>query len=236
MVEQITDLDGQVIEIETSDDLNKRAYGRKAAEGELEIQVGRERYRNNKQDVLIKAEKLRAQTIEDDIQTAAGSERVRVDDAIAAETLRAQTAEDEIITRAALEQAKNNAQDAMFSKQLMFGTVVAGTDVERPVIVVPGDCRLSQLSLVNAVALAADGANNTKLELINRGSDGLGSGVLATFDSATEAFVAFDAVTKLIGGPVDLVAGDVLSLKKTDTGAGAPVTDLLVSISCAPIP
>ena len=120
-------------------------------------------------------------------------------------------------------------------KEMLYGTVAAGSGADKAVMVATGKCRLSQLTLVNAAALAADGTNNTKLELVNKGSDGTGTTVLATFDSATESFAAFDAVVKPIAGLIILEANDVLALVKTDSGSGAAVTDLLSSVGYEPI-
>jgi hypothetical protein len=127
------------------------------------------------------------------------------------------------------------ALQSLMAQNLAFGTVAAGTNSEKPAFVAPFACRLGSMWLVNGALLAANGVNYTKLELVNKGASGTGTTVLATFDGSTESFAAFDAVIKSLG-TTDLVAGDVLSLRKTDTGAGMLVTDLLLVVNYKPIP
>lgn len=124
---------------------------------------------------------------------------------------------------------------SLMAQELAFGTVAAGSSVEKPAFVAPAACRLGSMYLVNGANLAANGVNYTKLELVNKGASGGGTTVLATFDGSTESFTAFDTVVKSLG-TTDLAAGDVLSLRKTDTGAGALVTDLLLVVNYKPIP
>lgn len=116
-----------------------------------------------------------------------------------------------------------------------FGTVSAGSGSEKPVFVAPVACRVTAVWLINGAALAANGSNYTTLDLVNKGASGSGTTDLATFDGSTESFTAYDAVEKTLG-TTDLVAGDVLTLKKTDTGSGALVTDLLVVVAYRPVP
>lgn len=127
------------------------------------------------------------------------------------------------------------ALQSLMTQNLAFGTVTAGTNSEKPAFVAPFACRLGSMWLVNGAALPANGVNYTKLELVNKGAGGAGTTVLATFDGSTESFTAFDAAIKSLG-TTDLVAGDVLSLRKTDTGAGMLVTDLLLVVNYKPIP
>ena len=136
-----------------------------------------------------------------------------------------------------LEALTNQAltMESLMVQGAVFGTVSAGTGAERPVFVAPVACRLGSLHLVNGATLAAHGTNYTRLELVNKGASGVGTTVLATFDGSTESFTAFDAVIKTVGA-IDLAAGDVLSLKKTDFSAGALVTDLLVQVGFKPVP
>lgn len=124
---------------------------------------------------------------------------------------------------------------SLLSQNTSFGTVSAGSGAEKPVFVAPVACRVTSVWLINGAALAANGSNYTTLDLVNKGASGSGTTELASFDGSTESFVAFDAVEKTLG-TTDLVAGDVLSLKKTDSGAGALVTDLLIVVNFRPIP
>lgn len=132
------------------------------------------------------------------------------------------------LTNNALQLAKLPAET------VQFGTVIAGTIVEKSVFVAPYQCILGNLQLVNGLSVVANPLNNTRLDLINKGSSGIGNTVIATFNGASDAFTAFDAFIKGIVN-VTLSIGDVLTLKKTDLGSGAAVTDLLVSVSYSPV-
>jgi len=119
------------------------------------------------------------------------------------------------------------------SKSYSYGSIAAGSAAEKSVFTAPDKCVVRNLYLTNGAALAIDASNNTKLELINKKADGTGATVLATFDQTTEAFVAFDVVVKSLSDVV-LNKEDVLSLKKSETGTGGAVTDLLVEINYKP--
>ncbi|MEM3000587.1 MAG: hypothetical protein QXU32_00845 [Nitrososphaerales archaeon] len=123
----------------------------------------------------------------------------------------------------------------MVADSVNFGTVAAGVATERPVFVAPADCRVYGVILVNSDNVPANSVNYTKLELVNKGSTGSGSIVIATFDGSNTSFTAFDAVS-LSMTAVDLSANDVLTIRKSDTGTGANVTNLLVKILYRPIP
>lgn len=125
------------------------------------------------------------------------------------------------------------------TQTVQFGTVAAGTGAEKAAFVAPAPCQLINLELVNGLTVGNDPINRTRLDLVNRGSNGIGSAVIATFDGTTDSFTAFKTFLRpiLLGSsPVNLAQGDVLTLRKTDFGAGAAVTDLLVSVSYKPIP
>ena len=131
------------------------------------------------------------------------------------------------------------ALELLPAQNMLFGTVAAATNAEKAVFAAPAPCQLLNMELVNGANLGNDPVNRTRLDLVNRGSNGIGSAVLATFDGTTDSFVAFKTFLRpaLSGGaPVLLAQGDVLTLRKTDSGAGGAVTDLLVSVSYKPIP
>ena len=125
------------------------------------------------------------------------------------------------------------------TQTFQFGTVAAGTNVERSVFTAPSACQLINLQLVNGVALGNDPINHTRLDLVNRGSNGIGAAVIATFDGTTDSFTAFKTFLRaILSGSVvvTLAQGDVLTLRKMDSGVGGAVTDLLVSVSYKPTP
>lgn len=133
------------------------------------------------------------------------------------------------LTNNALQLAK------LLTETLQYGTIAAGTVlVERPVFIAPYQCVLNSLQLVNGLSVVANPLNNTRLDLINKGGSGIGNTIIATFNGASDAFTAFDAFVKGITN-VTLAAGDILTLRKTDLGTGAAVTDLLVSVSYSPV-
>jgi hypothetical protein len=126
------------------------------------------------------------------------------------------------------------ATQALIVQNAMFGTVGAGAAAEKAVFVAPTACRVYGMSLVNGASVASNGINYTKLELVNKGATGSGTTVLTTFDGSADSFTTFDASSETFSA--DLSAGDVLTLKKTDFGAGAAVSELLCSVSYKPIP
>lgn len=145
------------------------------------------------------------------------------------------TAADHNNQEAQLVDLTNNAlqQAALPTQTIQFGTVAAGVVVERAVFVAPAPCALGNLQLVNSLTTVSNPLNNTRLDLINKGNNGIGNTVLATFDGAKDSFVGFDAFIKGIVNTT-LNMGDVLTLRKTDLGTGGAVTDLLVSVSYSP--
>lgn len=131
------------------------------------------------------------------------------------------------------------ALELLPAQNVQFGSVAAGTNAEKAVFTAPAPCQLINLELVNGANLGNDPVNRTRLDLVNRGSNGIGSAVIATFDGTTDSFTAFKTFLRpVLSGSVavSLAQGDVLTLRKTDFGAGGAVTDLLVSVSCKPIP
>jgi hypothetical protein len=134
-----------------------------------------------------------------------------------------------------LEAVTNHSLDlaSLTVQGITFGTVGASTDIEKAVFVAPDGCTLAAMWLVNGASVSANAVNNTKLELVNKGSDGTGTTVVATFDGATTSFVIFDAFSTPITS-TNLAKGDVLTLRKTDAGSGAAVTDLMVQVGYKP--
>lgn len=131
------------------------------------------------------------------------------------------------------------ALELLPAQTVQFGTVAAATNAEKSVFVAPSACQLINLQLVNGAILGNDPINYTRLDLVNRGSNGIGAAVIATFDGTSDSFAAFDAFVRAIlsgSTTVTLAQNDVLTLRKTDFGAGGAVTDLLVTVSYKPTP
>ena len=131
------------------------------------------------------------------------------------------------------------ALELLPTQAIQFGTVAAGVNAEVAVFTAPAPCQLLNMQLVNGASLGNDPVNFTRLKLVNRGSNGTGATIIATFDGTSDSFLAFDTFVRSIqsgSNPVNLAAGDVLTLQKVDGGAGKAVTGLLVSVSYKPIP
>jgi hypothetical protein len=124
--------------------------------------------------------------------------------------------------------------NALLEQEVVVGTIVSGTGAEIAVIAAPASITITGARLVNAADLPADAVNYTTLELINKGTDGTGNTVLCTFDGSAESMTAFVACAKSCPSTV-LPAGTVLTLKKTDSGGGAQVTNLLVLVKYNPM-
>lgn len=131
------------------------------------------------------------------------------------------------------------ALELLPAQNVAFGSIAAGVNTEKAVFAAPSACVLVNLELVNGAALGNDPINHTRLDLVNKGSNGTGTAVIATFDGTSDSFLAFKTILRAIlsgSQPVTLAQGDVLTLKKTDSGVGGAVTDLLVSVSYKPVP
>lgn len=119
-----------------------------------------------------------------------------------------------------------------------FGSVAAGTDDERPVFVAPYNCELTSVQLVNASAIATDDTNYTTISLVNKGSDGTANNTIASINNGGSgtAFSAFDAVSigSLNATHKLLSTGDVVTLKKVDSGSGTATDEMIVMISYKP--
>ena len=124
------------------------------------------------------------------------------------------------------------AAQELIVQNVEFGTLGAGVDGEKAVFVAPGALTLAYLRLVNGADVAASGVNYTTLDLVNKGTDGTGTLAIATFDGTSDSFTSFAAFAKTV--TTALTKGTVLSLRKTDTGSGAGVTDLLVQVAYKP--
>jgi len=115
---------------------------------------------------------------------------------------------------------------------IRLGSIAAGTDDERPVFVAPYNCELTEVTLVNASAIATDAVSFTTISLRDKGADGTADNLIAAISTDTTAFAAFDGVSM---GTLDathkvLSSGDVVSFKKADSGTGQAIDELLLML------
>ena len=140
------------------------------------------------------------------------------------------------IADAAITTQKLSTTAKTYAVAAEFGTVAAGTDDERAVFVAPVACTLTKAYLVNGAALAADTTNYTTITLRDKGGAGTADNQIASYATDSNAFVAFDSTDM---GTLDathkvLAAGDVVTLKKADSGTGAATDTLLVVLHYTP--
>lgn len=100
-------------------------------------------------------------------------------------------------------------------------TANAGQSTILPEIKIAG--RVTEVSILPAAAVAANGTNYRTWTLYNRGSDGTGTTVMATMDTSTTGLTDNDErLMTLSATAANLVvaAGDVLELVETVAAAG----------------
>jgi len=117
-----------------------------------------------------------------------------------------------------------------------FGTVAAGNTEEKPVFVAPYPVEIVAASLVNASAIAKDATNYETFTLRDKGGDGSDDNVIGSITTKDveegQAFAAFDEVefSTINANHRILAEGDVVTLKKVPSGAGAGTDEMLVKI------
>lgn len=93
---------------------------------------------------------------------------------------------------------------------------------------------VTEASLLPASAVAANGSNFRTFTLFNRGATGVGTVVVATYDTSTTGLVDNDEkLMTLSGTPANLVVNtdDVFELVETVTGTGVAHTGLKVDLT-----
>lgn len=102
--------------------------------------------------------------------------------------------------------------------------IAAGSDFVQPVFVAPVDCTLAGVRFVDADGVTANGTNFIAIRIVNKGQAGVGTLVLATFDSNTagqnDSMTPLVAFSITVDPAVDINAGDVLTVETTNAGAG----------------
>lgn len=114
------------------------------------------------------------------------------------------------------------------------GSISAGTDDERPIFVAPCGCQLKKAYIVNASDISADGTDFTAVELQDKGSDGSGTDTIVSFDTDSNndnvSLTGFDAHDFGSLSNNSLAKGDVVTIKKTDSGSGKAFDEAFVEL------
>lgn len=119
-----------------------------------------------------------------------------------------------------------------------IATVALGTDAQQAVCIVPFNCTVISVKGVNEAAATGNDTNNFTSSLLNGGSDGSGTTVVASkeYDTGTD-IVALDPNTLTNSGTAAnllLTAGDVLVYDKTEAGSGLADPDKALEIIVQP--
>lgn len=108
-------------------------------------------------------------------------------------------------------------------KQQIVRQATAGTDQSTQCGKAPFAGKVTGVTITPAVAVAADGTNNRIFTLYNRGQAGAGTTVLATFTTATTAWVDNVDIAMTLTATVadrDVAQGDQFELVETHGGTG----------------
>jgi hypothetical protein len=113
----------------------------------------------------------------------------------------------------------------------------AGSNLNTVVAVAPRDGTVSSVAYVPLTVITGANTNTRSVSLVNKGSAGAGSTVIATlqFDSGVNAPAATPKTITLSGTPANLnvTAGDVLQWQSTAVGTGIADPGGLVAVTTA---
>jgi hypothetical protein len=112
----------------------------------------------------------------------------------------------------------------------VLGQATAGTADEWSGVKIPYDATVVAAKWIPAAAVTADPTNYCNVNLRNRGAAGAGTTLPATKSYATGSSTAFAADDMTLSTDVDLTAGDVLTVSKTNTGTGLALPDGVVQV------
>lgn len=119
----------------------------------------------------------------------------------------------------------------LHSTVVRIGSVAALTDDERPLFVAPFDCTVKAVKVVVATTIADDATDYLTFDFQNKGSAGIGTDSLASFDTDTNgdavdltAFVPHDVGSL---SNASLSKGESVSVKWTNTGGSGVALDEL---------
>jgi hypothetical protein len=114
----------------------------------------------------------------------------------------------------------------------------AGSSSVTVVRIAPYDGVVSSVTFVPVAAITGANTNTRQIQLINKGSNGAGTTVVATlqFNLATDAVALVSKAVTLSGTPANLVvaAGDVLVWASNAIGTGQADPGGLATVSISP--
>lgn len=105
---------------------------------------------------------------------------------------------------------------------LQIGPVSMDGDVSHAVGTVQGTVEIQQVDLHNSVSGASHGTNFVTYNLINGGTDGTGTTVIATATTAATNFPAFAPFNLPITGDATVTDGQCLIIERDEENTDAP--------------
>lgn len=117
-----------------------------------------------------------------------------------------------------------------------IGTIAAGVDDEIPLFTAFNDTCIISASIVNASDIVQDNTNYDNFALIDRGSDGSTSNVIASVNTTiVSGYPLYDFDDRALGNLSNthkyLSAGDVVSFSKVHQGTGAGTDEMIVNVN-----
>lgn len=113
----------------------------------------------------------------------------------------------------------------------------AGSDLNTNVWVVTSDCTVTAVTYAPVTAITGANSNTRSVSLVNKGTDGLGSTVVATiqYNSGVNATASDENTVTLSGTPanLNLTAGQLLQWQSTHVGTGIADPGGLINIVTA---
>jgi hypothetical protein len=122
------------------------------------------------------------------------------------------------------------------SRQVVVGPqATAGSDLNTNVWVVPSACTVTAVTYAPVTAITGANTNTRSVSLVNKGTDGSGTTVVATiqYNSGVNAAAADENTVTLSGTPANLslTAGQVLQWQSTHIGTGIADPGGLINIT-----
>lgn len=113
----------------------------------------------------------------------------------------------------------------------------AGSDLNTNLFVVASDCTVTAVTYAPVTAITGANTNTRSVSLVNKGTDGSGTAVVATiqYNSGVNAAAADENTVTLSATPANLLltAGQVLQWQSTHVGTGIADPGGLVNVTSA---
>jgi len=115
--------------------------------------------------------------------------------------------------------------------QVGVSAVAAGSATEVPVFKALHACTLTKVGFVPKSAITGADTNYMTLSFVDKGSDGTGTGTIASRDySSGNDVAAMDFEDSGTLSNASLAEGDTVSFKKAETGTGMAMPDLIAVV------